>query len=113
MWVYLERSYTALSEKDRARVKEEAKPFGGDVVFLGFDGNKEIEHLVTADFLIEKLDRFIEFRDRDLNSHMPSIDGYRHMVRTFKTMKPNLWGINSLSTDHIIEILNARRHNGI
>ena len=113
MWPYLEQSYANLSEKDKERVKEEAKPFGGDVVFLGFDGNKEIEHLVIAEFLINKLDRFIEFGDRDLNSHMPSIDGYRRMVRVFKTMKPKLWGINSLSADHIIEILNARRHDGI
>ena len=113
MWLYLEQSYANLSEKDRARVKEKAKPLGGDVVFPGFDGNKEIEHWVIAEFLIDKLDRFIEFGDRDLNSHMPSIDGYRRMVQAFKAMKPNLWGINSLSTDHIIEILNARRHNGI
>ena len=113
VWRFFEQSYTNLSEEDKERVKEEADPFGVNVVFSGFDGNYETEHLIIAQFLINKMDRFTEFGDRDLNSHTPSIDGYRRMVRAFETMKSNLRGRNLLSADHIIELINARRHDGV
>ena len=113
VWRFLERSYANLSEKDKDRVKKETEPFWEDVVFPGFDGNDETEHLTIAQFLINELGRFVEFKDRDLNSHMPSIDEYRRMVRAFKPMRPHLRGRNFLNAGHIIELLNAQWHDGI
>ena len=110
VWWFLEKSYENLSDQDKGRVKKEAKL--EEVVFLGFDGNYETEYLVIAKFLINKLDRFTHFKGRALNSHMPSIDRYRRIVRAFELMSPNLTG-RDLSADHIIELLNARRHKGI
>lgn len=110
-WWFLEQSYANLSKKDKDRVKKEAEPFGKRVVFPGFDGNKETEHLHIAKFLINKLDRFVEFKGRDLNSHVPLIDKHRLMVRAFESMRPNLGGGNWLSAGAIIMILNAQ-HDG-
>ena len=106
-WWFLEQSYANLSKRDKDRVKKEAEPFGKRVVFPGFDGNKETEHLHIAKFLINKLDRFVEFKGRDLNSHVPLIDRYRLMVRAFESMRPNLGGGNWLSAGAIIMILNS------
>lgn len=111
MWWFVEQSYARLSEHDKARVEKEAEPFGKHVVFRGFDGNYEGEHLGVASFLINKLDRFADFKGRDLNSHMPSIDGYRRMVRAFEPMRRGLGGGGLLGAGQIIELLNAQRHD--
>jgi uncharacterized protein len=107
MWSFMERGYRALSAKEKARVAKEAAPFGGDVRFLGFDGNNESAHLSVAGFLINELDRFSEFKGRDLNSHWHSIDGYRRMLSIFETMHRTLVG-TELSASQVIEILNAK-----
>ena len=107
MWWFLEESYGRLSKKDKDSVQKKTRHFGRQVVFPGFDGNKETEHLHIAKFLINKLDRFTEFKDRDLNSHAPLIDRYRLMLRAFESMRPNLGGGNWLSAGAIIMILNA------
>lgn len=114
MWSFLEESYAELSKKDKDSVQKEARHFGKHVIFPGFDGNKEAEHLHIAKFLINKLDRFTEFKGRDLNSHVPLIQVYRHMVRVFESMRTNLdfGGRNWLSAGAIIKILNAQ-HDGV
>ena len=66
VWQFLEPSYANLSEEDKERVKKEAKPFGEDVVFPGFDGNNEGEYLGIAQFMIDKMGWFTEFRGRNL-----------------------------------------------
>ena len=113
VWWFLEQSYTRLSKKDKDRVKKEADSFGDDVVFRGFDGHEEGEHLLIAQFLIDKLNRFTDFRGRDLDSHMPSINSYRRMVKAFKPIRSHLGGGNLLSAVHIIKILNAQRHDNL
>ena len=110
-WWFLEQSYANLSKRDKDRAKKEAEPFGKSVVFPGFDGNYESKHLNVAHFLINELDRFVEFKGRDLNSHVPLIDRYRLMLRAFESMRPNLGGGNWLSAGAIIKILNAQ-HDG-
>ena len=108
MWRSLEQAYAGLSEKDKDRVKQEAEPFGDDVVFRGFDGNEETEYLIIARFMIDKLKQFTHFGGRDLNSHMLSIERHRRMVRAFKPIRSSLSG-DLPSAGHIIKILNAQR----
>ena len=50
MWSLIERGYGKLSKKDKDRVAADAAPFGKHVVFSGFDGNSEREHLGIAAF---------------------------------------------------------------
>jgi uncharacterized protein YfbU (UPF0304 family) len=108
MWSSIERAYGKLSKKDKARIETDAAPFGKYVVFRGFDGNYESEHLGIAAFLIDELDRFSEFKGRDLNAHGPSIDAYRRMLSVFEPISKNLIG-QELSAAQIVDILNARR----
>jgi len=108
MWYFIEESYATLSDEDKGVVEKEAKPFGKDPKFKGFDGNNEPQ-IGIARFLIEQLNRFTNFKNRDLNSHMPSIDTYRRMFSVFEPMRQTLTG-NLLTADQLIEILNAKTH---
>lgn len=109
MWSFLESGCAKLSTKDKARVATEAAPFGKNVRFRGFDGNNETEHLGIARFLIEQLDRFSSFDGRDLNSHHPSMETYRRMLRVFDPIRRNLMG-RELEVSEIIAILNEMTH---
>jgi len=109
MWSFLESGFRRLSRGDKDRVATEAEPFGKNVVFHGFDGNNESEHLSIAGFLIDKLNRFAGFKGRDLNAHMPTVEAYRRMLSVFVPIRRTLTG-GELSAAQIIEILNAMVH---
>lgn len=109
MWSFLEEGYEKLSKKEKEQVEKEAQPFGKNPRFNGFDGNNESTHIGIARFLIEKMDRFSRFKKRELNSHMPTLEGYRRMVRVFEPIRTQLVG-HGLSASQIVSILNARRH---
>ena len=61
-----------------------------------------------ARFLIQQLDRFVEFKGRDLNSHMPSVAGYRRMYETFEPIRRTLFD-QRMSVEELSKVLNARR----
>jgi uncharacterized protein YfbU (UPF0304 family) len=107
MWAFLERGYARLSKKEKDRVAADAGPFGKSVVFPGFDGNYESEHLGIAGFLVNELGRFFDFKGRDLNSHCPLLENYRRMVKSFEPMRTNLVG-QELDASRIMEILKAQ-----
>jgi uncharacterized protein YfbU (UPF0304 family) len=109
MWSYMEAAFGKLSKKDKDRVAAEADPFGKQVIFPGFDGNNESQYLSVARFLINELDRFSEFKGRDLNSQMPSIDAYRRMLSVFEPIQPKLVG-RALTAAEIIDVLKAKTH---
>ena len=109
MWHFIESGYAALSDAEKTRVEKEAEPFGKYVKFPGFDGNNETEHLGIANFLVNKMERFDIFKGRSLNSHMPSIEGYKRMLSVFEPMRKNLGHVD-LSPEQIIELMNARMH---
>ncbi len=78
MFRFLESSYAKLSPDEKRRLETETAPFGKDVRFTGFDGNDTAGHYGVANFMINNLGRFEEFRGRDLNSHSSiSLTGYR------------------------------------
>jgi uncharacterized protein len=111
MWSFIESSYAKLSKTDKNRVAKEAGSFGKDPKFAGFDGNSEGEYYSTVLFLINHLDRFKEFKGRDLNSHTPfGLDGYKRMYAIFEVMRPGLANTGQLSASQLIELLNERVH---
>jgi uncharacterized protein YfbU (UPF0304 family) len=109
MWSFIERSYERFDEKEKARIKTEAEPFGEDVRLRGFDGNNESSLLGIANFLIKKMGRFEEFRGRDLNSHSPSVDMHKRMLTVFAPMEKMLVG-KGLNADQIIQLMQARAY---
>lgn len=110
MWDQIERSYTKLSKQDKERVEKEAHPFGRDVSFEGFDGNEETSLMGIARFLVQDMGRFSEFAGRELNSHMPTVDMYRRMLKVFTPMRSSLMG-SGLSATQLVRILKAKRYN--
>jgi uncharacterized protein len=109
MWSLVEDSYRALSKKDKDRIASEAEPFGEQVQFLGFDGNGESEYLSVACFMIEQLDRFVKFKGRNLNAHMPTLDAHRRMLAVFEPTRRTTVGGN-LTASQIVEMLKALIH---
>jgi len=109
MWSFLERGFNALSKKDKERVVAEAEPFGEYVNFTGFDGNGEAEYNGVARVLINQLGRFTDFKGRELNSHMPSLDMHNRMLLVFEPLRKNLIG-RDLNAEEIIQILQAKLH---
>ena len=107
MWTFIETGYTRLSQADKERVASEAYPHGDYVTFHGFDGNNESNHLAIARFIIRELERFQHFKNRDLNSHSPSIKRYRRMVATFEPIRSTLVG-RELTYSEIIDLLKVR-----
>ena len=108
MWDFLERAYAGLPEEKKRWANVETGLEGSDVVFRGFDGNNEGEYIDIALFVVNHLDRFERFKDRDLNAHMPTIDGHRRMRAVFEPMIQTLANGRELSAEQIIDLLEVR-----
>jgi uncharacterized protein len=108
MWSFIEWSYQSLSPTDKESVAE-AGPLGWNVQFYGFDGNSEGEHLNVARFVTEQLDRFSDFKGRNLNSPQPSVRAYRRMYAAFQPMRKSLVGNRNLEATQIIQLLKEIR----
>ena len=109
MWRVLEDSYNAMSAEAQAKVLKAIDPWP-DVKFRGFDGNNETSHMNTAGFMINKLHRFAEFKDRNLNAHMPTLDAHRRMLAVFNPILHRGMGHSRLSSDDIVKVIRAVIH---
>jgi uncharacterized protein len=103
MWSRIEEAYKKLSTKEKTQVE---KNFGGKLGFIGFDGNNESELRSIAHFLIEKMERFTEFKGRIINSHSRTRAMYQRMLDVFEPLREKV-GME-LNADQIIQILTAR-----
>jgi uncharacterized protein len=103
MWSRIEEAYKKLTKKDQTKVETE---FGQKIGLIGFDGNNEFELMRIARFLIEKMERFTEFKGRIINSHSRTRDMYRRMLDVFEPLREKV-GME-LNADQIIQILKAR-----
>jgi uncharacterized protein len=106
MWRVIEASYARLSEEEKARIEREAHPFGKDVQFAGFDGNHEGEHLSVARFIIDDMERYKEFKGRNLNS-IHKLEGYRRMLAAYRPLLPAL-SLSGMSADELLLVLKAK-----
>ncbi len=104
MWSCIEHSYNKLQPVEQTQIKEAVGIMKGEIQFDGFDGNNESSQMSIAQFLIKKMGRFSEFKDRYLNSHFPTYDRYQNMLAVFKPMRKNLTGAG-LSTQQLITLL--------
>jgi uncharacterized protein YfbU (UPF0304 family) len=110
MWDFLEEGFRRLSDEEKQHVKDNAWVPGDTIRFRGFDGNHETEYMGIAAVLTEKLDRFSRLKGRaNLNSHMPTIGGYRRMLGAFLPIRATLTG-GELNAAQIITVMNAWPH---
>lgn len=113
MWSLIEEGHESLIEEDKASLAKDADPFGTNVLFSGFDGNNESEHLGICRFLVEDMARFAKFKSghRDLNSHSPKIESYSRMLQVFEPIRATLVG-RKMTVDELTRVLKARRAVG-
>ena len=104
MWTLIETSYAKLSEDDRIKVEAKAYPFGSAPHFEGFDSNSEAEELRIVSFLVDYLNRFINFKGRILISAMPLGGRYKRMYEIYEPMLTKI-DRGRLSADQLIAIL--------
>ena len=110
MWEFIEEAVESFNDEQNKELEQLATSFGNDPKFPGFDGNNEREYISVSCFLTDQLDRFTRFKGRILNSHMPSVSGYRRMYETFEPIRRTLIG-RRLTVNELAQILNARRYS--
>lgn len=110
LWSFIEHSYRELPENDKLSLEKQAKTFGKDPKFSGFDGNSETDYMGTASFVVNKLDRFEEFKGRYFNSHCPMVDAYRRMLSAFNDIRENESFGRPLNAEQLAKILNEQVH---
>jgi len=108
MWTLIEDSFDALSLDEKEYLSDRAKKFWRNVSFRGFDGNHEGEYLGITSFIVDDLNRFSRFRDkqRDLNSHIPTLQKYGKMLQAFEPIRKTLSG-RHMNLAELTTILNA------
>lgn len=109
MWSFIEYSYSHLTPEQKKQLEIDAKPFGKDPKFRGFDGNNETEYMGTAMFLVNDLERFQEFKGRVFNSHMQVVKVYNRMLKTFEPIRKTLTN-KPISLEDLTKILKAQIH---
>lgn len=106
MWSFIEEGFEVLGPADIEELEQKAQPWGKNARFRGFDGNNETEHMSIMRFLTRDLERFSRFKDRDINSHMPTVGIYRRMYGVFEPIRRTL-AERKLSLYELIDILKA------
>lgn len=104
MWRQIERAAAKWSDKDRDHVEAEAGEWNRDPKFDGFDGNQEGPYFSIAKFLVQKMERFEEFKDRSLNSHSNRVAEYRAMLSVYDSIESTPTR-DGLSIGEVIKIL--------
>jgi len=84
---------------DKSDIKENR------IRFAGFDGNNETRQMIYARYFIVDLERYDELRSgsqySDYNSHSPSIDRYRRMLKVWEEY-PNQYALNNVILEKTI-----------
>jgi len=78
-----------------------------DTIFPGFDGNNEGDLLSFSDALTKNGQFDETIGPRGKNSHFPTVDGYRRMIRKAEILGKPLY---PYAKDVIEQIIHARRH---
>lgn len=109
MWSSIERSYAKLPPNDREMLQQKLGVHAESPRFQGFDGNNESEHVSTALFLVNELDRFVEFKGRSLNCHYPSLDIHHRMLGVFKPLRKK-FALTHISAADMLAVLEEQVH---
>ncbi len=106
MWDFIEFSFADLADGDKERVRE--ANFGDDPKFSGFDANNE-DHYGIARHLIDEMDRFSNFKGRNMNSHSSQVGVYLRMAAAFEPIRA-LTGTRPkvrMTADEIVSLFQA------
>jgi uncharacterized protein YfbU (UPF0304 family) len=104
MWERLELDFEELTAQEKEHVLQEV---GGPVLFQGFDGNNEHEHVSIAKFYIDQMERFDHFKGRKLNAHMMTLGRHRQMLGKWEAIISESLG-RQVTADQIIHVMNRQ-----
>lgn len=107
MWSFLEERLANLTPEERAKVDDEAAPWGSRAKFNGFDGNNESELIGIARHIMGDGMSWRRFEDHELNSHCPTRSTYGRMLAAWKPIRPRL-ADRPVSVDELIAVLKAK-----
>lgn len=105
MWRLIEDSHKKLPPDGQALLMEKVHNFAVPPSFPGFDGNHEAEYVGTAHFIVDRLERFEEFKGRIPNTHSRIVDRYRKMIAELNTLRKTKNEYGLLSVDDIAKLL--------
>jgi uncharacterized protein YfbU (UPF0304 family) len=100
MWDVIEHSVQALPKKERDRLAKGHGP----LKFDGFDGNHETRQFGIAQFLVERMGRFKNFKERYMNSHSARLGRYRRMLAVYEPLMRDVGG-RELGCEQLEQIL--------
>jgi uncharacterized protein len=113
MWYQIESGFESLTDADKTRVETESF-YRHPPKFLGFSGNEETDLMSISRLFVNDLSRWEHFRDRDLNSHFPSVGSYQRMLSVWKPLLDSKirgsGGPYELTQDELIAILREHVH---
>lgn len=107
MWRHLERIFEQYSEGEQRDILQRSNQSRETLLFPGFDGNNETEHISAATFLIDNLGLFHRFRGRDLNAGYPCMTRYRRMLPAYTEVLRSDRGLEGMTPEDMVNILNA------
>lgn len=104
MWWTIEWSFDQLSADDRETLENNEGITCDEIQFPGFDGNAE-PHYSVAKFMINRLHRFVHFKNRNLNSHFPYLNEYRRMRNLYNSMTEPMRPGTHLTREQITHLI--------
>lgn len=75
--------------------------------FDGFHGNREFDHISAAEFLIEDMERFTEFKGRIKEAYTEMAPSYLAMLEVFTRIQKSV-PMNNFTIDDLAQIFNAK-----
>lgn len=110
MFSFIERGYRALSPDEKAKVDQSSDHVAAWLAFSGYDGNNEGRYRRIADTMVNRLDRYTDFKDvANKNSHCPMVGIYTRMYAAFEPIRATLIG-RELTADEIIRVVSEAPH---
>jgi uncharacterized protein YfbU (UPF0304 family) len=104
MWERLELDFEELTTQEKERVLQKVRT---PVRFSGFDGNNEHEHVSVANFYIKQMERFVHFKDRDMDAHMMTLGRHRQMLGIWESILLEGLG-RRMTADEITRVMNGK-----
>ena len=105
MWRVIGYSYQGLSAEDRDDLEKNAGVTKHSSEFDGFDLNTEVEHYSVARVIFEVLGRFSDLKEREFNSHRPTLERHRAMLTAYRAMNETRELSKPLTREQVRELL--------
>lgn len=110
MFSFIGRGYEALSPDDRAKVDGSSEHVAAWLTFSGYDGNNEGRYRSLAETMVNRLDRYVNFKDvANQNSHCPMVGVYSRMFAAFEPIRETVIR-REMTADEIIRVVSEAIH---